>query len=173
MRKVTKEIYKTPPGDEHGWRTLANGTENSIRVGWESRINDGVTVGDGVQIGSSAYIGGGSKLMSCAVIGDGAYIGPQSVIGECVQIVSGATVGEGSIIRETPMQIMRSDGYVFLVAWAKGELRVTAGCRTLTLPDARLHWQLTRGGTPLGDETFAILDILERFAPRKPRVRKK
>ena len=49
----------------------------------------------------------------------------------------------------------------FLAAWA---LRAIAGCRYFTMAEAHEHWQRTRGGTPLGDETFAILDALKALA---------
>jgi hypothetical protein len=59
----------------------------------------------------------------------------------------------------------RSDGYRFmLVRNADQRLTLQAGCRRFTLQEAREHWAKTRGGTPLGDETFAIIDHLERVA---------
>ena len=62
----------------------------------------------------------------------------------------------------------RSDGHRF-VGWIKeGVLQIRAGCRSLSIADARAHWDKTRGGTPLGDETFAILNHIETVA----RIRK-
>ena len=59
----------------------------------------------------------------------------------------------------------RSDGYQFLLTSFVGEgVRVKAGCRNFTLEQAREHWQATRAGTALGDETFAILANLEALA---------
>jgi hypothetical protein len=55
----------------------------------------------------------------------------------------------------------RSDGYFFWITGTAANPIVRAGCRTFTFPEARQHWQATRGGTPLGDETTAILDYLE------------
>jgi uncharacterized protein YjbI with pentapeptide repeats len=58
----------------------------------------------------------------------------------------------------------RSDGFRF-VGWIKsGELMIRAGCRNLTISEARKHWQKTRGGTALGTETTAILDHIETVA---------
>ena len=59
----------------------------------------------------------------------------------------------------------RSDGWRF-VGWIKGGvLQIRAGiCRNFTITEARDHWDRTRGGTPLGDETMAILDHIERVA---------
>ncbi|TNE46871.1 MAG: hypothetical protein EP341_09625 [Sphingomonadales bacterium] len=53
----------------------------------------------------------------------------------------------------------RSDGYQFVL---NGDGGVRAGCRVFdTMGEARKHWQDTRGGTSLGDETMRILDYLE------------
>ena len=58
----------------------------------------------------------------------------------------------------------RSDGYRF-VGWIKdGVLQIRAGCRSLDISAAREHWKVTRGGTPLGAETMAILDHIEAVA---------
>ena len=61
---------------------------------------------------------------------------------------------------------IRSDGYIFLLSKFEGEgLRIKAGCRDFqSFAAARAHWQSTRSGTALGDETMAILDFLERMA---------
>ena len=58
----------------------------------------------------------------------------------------------------------RSDGYTFSVVATPTGPHICAGCRYLSLPNAREHWTKTRGGTQLGDETMAILDMLERVA---------
>jgi uncharacterized protein YjbI with pentapeptide repeats len=61
---------------------------------------------------------------------------------------------------------VRADGYAFFLQKLTGDTEpmINAGCRYLTVAAARDHWTKTRGGTPLGDETFAILDFLERTA---------
>src|SRR5690606_25197497 len=58
----------------------------------------------------------------------------------------------------------RSDGYRFVGSVRDGAIWITAGCRYFDLASARAHWLATRGGTPLGDETMAILDHIERVA---------
>lgn len=58
----------------------------------------------------------------------------------------------------------RSDDYHFFGWILHGALRINAGCRNFTLEQARAHWQRTRGGTKLGDETMLILDYIERMA---------
>jgi hypothetical protein len=58
----------------------------------------------------------------------------------------------------------RSDGYRF-VGWIKDStLNIRAGCRNFTILEARKHWQATRGGTPLGEETMCILNHIEAVA---------
>ncbi len=76
--------------------------------------------------------------------------------------LSGANLGDQWVIRGP----VRSDGYAFFLQRLTGEPEpmVKAGCRYFAMSQARKHWQLTRAGTPLGDETFAILDFLERIA---------
>jgi Pentapeptide repeats (8 copies) len=76
--------------------------------------------------------------------------------------LSGADLGKQWIIWGP----VRSDNYAFFLQrlTQDSEPMVKAGCRYFTIPEARLHWQTTRGGTPLGVETFAILDCLEALA---------
>jgi hypothetical protein len=59
----------------------------------------------------------------------------------------------------------RVDGYR-IVAWlaADGRIMIRAGCRNFDMADARAHWEKTRGGTPLGAETLAILSHIESVA---------
>ena len=63
----------------------------------------------------------------------------------------------------------RSDGYLFYLTKTDTGWRVRAGCRNFaSFVEAREHWTATRKETPLGDETFAILDYLEaRLAGRE------
>jgi hypothetical protein len=61
---------------------------------------------------------------------------------------------------------LRSDGYMFGIAptKTKGAPAIMAGCRYFTIAEAREHWTRTRGGTPRGDESLALVDHLERMA---------
>ena len=76
--------------------------------------------------------------------------------------LGGANLGDQWIIQGP----VRSDGYFFFLQKQPDNdaPMVKAGCRHFTLPEARAHWEATRKGTPLGDETFAILDCLEALA---------
>ena len=75
--------------------------------------------------------------------------------------LGGANLGSQIVIQGPA----RSDGYFFMLTKLTDEgWRIKAGCRNLALPEAREHWQRTRGDTPLGRETFVILDCLEALA---------
>ena len=103
--------------------------------------------------------------LSCADL-SGAYLSDANL--SCANLscadLSGADLSHANLIDGG----QRSDGHRF-VGWIKeGVLQIRAGCRSLSIADARAHWDKTRGGTPLGDETFAILNHIETVA----RIRK-
>jgi len=58
----------------------------------------------------------------------------------------------------------RSDGYTFTIVSTPQGARIIAGCWHFSIDEARAHWTDTRGGTPLGEESLAIVDCLERLA---------
>jgi hypothetical protein len=63
---------------------------------------------------------------------------------------------------------LRSDDWHFHLQPAGSGYLIIAGCRRFrSFKDARKHWFRTRGQTPLGDETFKILDAMEREARRR------
>ena len=69
----------------------------------------------------------------------------------------GANLGEQWIAQGAT----RSDGYFFMLTNFTGEgVRIKAGCRDFALAAAWQHWTTTRGNTPLGDETIAIVNCL-------------
>src|ERR1700719_4593304 len=117
-------------------------------------------------IKSGAYLGGaylGGADLRAAYLGaaylGGAYLGGADLRGADLR---GADLGDQWIIQGP----VRSDGYAFFLQKLKDDDKpmVKAGCRYVTIPEAHAHWTETRGGTPLGEETFAILDFLERAA---------
>lgn len=57
----------------------------------------------------------------------------------------------------------RSDGYDFFAQIKEGEIWIKAGCRYFTITEARKHWEDTRGGTKLGDESLARLALAEQL----------
>jgi uncharacterized protein YjbI with pentapeptide repeats len=67
----------------------------------------------------------------------------------------GANLGEQWVIQGQT----RGDGYAFFLQrlTADTEPMVNAGCRYFTLAQAQEHWERTRAGTALLDETRAIV----------------
>ena len=61
---------------------------------------------------------------------------------------------------------IRTDGYEFFLWNTDAGWRVKAGCRFFDLDDAWTHWERTRGGTPLGDETLDILTMFQLHVDR-------
>ena len=60
----------------------------------------------------------------------------------------------------------RSDGYEFFLWRTDAGFRVKAGCRFFTMDEAWRHWEKTRGGSPLGDESHDILTMFELHIQR-------
>ena len=76
--------------------------------------------------------------------------------------LSGAYLGDQWVIQGPS----RLDGYPFFLQKLTGDTEpmVKAGCRYFSLEAAQAHWKGTRGGTKLGDETFAIIEGLVSIA---------
>jgi uncharacterized protein YjbI with pentapeptide repeats len=74
----------------------------------------------------------------------------------------GADLGAQWIIQGST----RSDGYPFFLQklTRDTEPMVKAGCRMFTLAQAQVHWETTRGGTQLGNETSTIVRCLVDLA---------
>jgi hypothetical protein len=97
---------------------------------------------------------------------DARVYGYAEVYGSAKVYGSARVFGGARITMNLPF-VMRSDGYTFFAfPCADGTPRLTAGCRYFTFAEAREHWQETRGGTPLGDETIDIINFLERAIGR-------
>jgi len=102
----------------------------------------------------------------------GGWVADTASVDESVWVYGSAQVYGSAWVRDNAQVsgdarvygVGRSDGYTFCAVPDKdGVVRVIAGCRYYTFEEAREHWAKTRIGTPLGDETFAILDYLERM----------
>jgi hypothetical protein len=80
--------------------------------------------------------------------------------------LSGADMSRANLSRANLRVIgVRSDSYIFhLYRHEDGALMLRAGCRYFSLTDARAHWAATRAGTPLGEESLALVDHAERMA---------
>ena len=77
----------------------------------------------------------------------------------------GADLGGANLRKTCVIDLgQRSDGYQFFLQLREGmEPLVVAGCRYFSLSEARTHWLESRGGTPLGDESQAMLDHGKRL----------
>lgn len=88
------------------------------------------------------------------VCGDAKVSGTAQVCGDA-QVFGDAKVSGNAKV----YGIKRSDGCTFCFVPCKdGLMRVQAGCRDLTMPEARLHWGKKH---PKHEETAIILDCLE------------
>ena len=135
--ELTSETTTAPDGTTlYRIRALANfGTITAGMLGGFIASEANLSVSGTAWVGGEAQVGGSARVF------DSAWV---------TEIVTVAT---------------RSDGYTFLVTKDKNDkLVIIAGCRYFTIEQARQHWSQTRGGTPLGDESLAIVDHLERMA---------
>lgn len=83
--------------------------------------------------------------------------------------------GKGDVVAPKPKKgtgkpvktATRSDDYDFVLQdCSPAGYYVEAGCRWFTMAEAEKHWQDTRKGTDLGDETFDILNMFKRHITR-------
>ena len=84
--------------------------------------------------------------------------------------LAGAKWREGVTLNRAPVkECTRTDGHRFLLLDTSAGWRVQAGCRFFSMDEARRHWEATRAGTDLGDETFDILVMFEHQIEREAR----
>lgn len=92
-----------------------------------------------------------------------------------LQDMSVVTEGRGTAVEPKPVKgsgkpvktATRSDGYDFVLQdCGPAGYYVMAGCRWFSMAKAEKHWQDTRKGTDLGDETFDILDMFKHHIDR-------
>ena len=76
--------------------------------------------------------------------------------------LSGANLGKQWIVQGS----CRSDGYQFFLQMFTGDKvpMVKAGCRMFSLPQAWKHWNETREGQDLLQETIVIIDCMVELA---------
>ncbi len=103
----------------------------------------------------NAWVSGDARVSGDAwVYGDARVYGNAWVYGD-------ARVSGDARVYKVNLTAVRSDSYTFTIAPTPEGPRIIAGCRYFSFEQAREHWAKTRGGTPLGEETMAILDLLE------------
>lgn len=124
--------------------------EGSALLRHYTRVGDHAVVKGRCNISGAVYLGGRTVVTGDAILVGGALFNSSAPV----------------TIDRTPPTAMRSDGYQFvLVPYGEDKtLHVFAGCRRFTIAEARRHWRATRGGTPLGDESLAIVAHLARMA---------
>jgi hypothetical protein len=113
---------------------------------------------------AGAYLGGANLAranLARAYLA-GAYLGGANL--------AGAKWREGVTLNRAPVkECTRTDGYRFLLLDTDAGWRVQAGCRFFSMDEAWRHWEATRAGTDLGDETFDILVMFEHQIERDAR----
>jgi hypothetical protein len=99
---------------------------------------------------------------------DRAYLDGASLVGASLvgAYLDGAKINDKTIIR-IMRRARRSDGFEFFLWHCQEGFFIKAGCRFLSMDEARDHWTSTRGGTPLGDETLDILTFFEAAIVRQ------
>jgi hypothetical protein len=112
----------------------------------------------------------GASLSRASLAGaslDGASLAGASLDGASL---TGANLAGAKINDKTAIGILRratrSDGWEFFLWHCEDGFYIKAGCRFFTLEEGRKHWNATRAGTPLGDETQDILDMFEKAIKR-------
>ena len=136
--------------------------QNSAYIGGDCEVKDDANVGGYTRVYEQALIAGYAEvngdvsIRGYAEIFGNAYLNAEIAVSGRAYINGGVTTAS------------RSDGYTFaLLPYKDRSYRITAGCRFFTMAEAMEHWTSSRGGTPLGDETFAILDFFRKMAALK------
>jgi hypothetical protein len=81
--------------------------------------------------------------------------------------LTGANLLGGCVATGAPARsATRRDGHEFFLWPTDKGWRICAGCRWFTPGEAWRHWEATRAGTALGDETFDILTMFELHMER-------
>ncbi|MBA4164320.1 MAG: hypothetical protein C0510_06770, partial [Erythrobacter sp.] len=116
------------------------------------------------QVSGNARVSGNAWVSGNAQVYGNAQVSGNARVSGNAQVYGNAQVSGNARVYKVNLTAVRSDNYTFTVAPTPEGPRVIAGCRYFSFEEAREHWSKTRGGTPLGEETFAILDLLETQA---------
>ena len=122
--------------------------------GWIEKENNLSVIGN-------AWVGGNAMVSGNAMIEGNARVSGDARVEGYAWVGGNARVSGAARIYKVNLTAVRSDNYTFTIAPTPEGPRVIAGCRYFSFEQAREHWIRTRGGTPLGEETMAILDLLE------------
>ena len=128
-------------------------SEANLSHGGDAWVSGNARVFGNAQVYGNAWVYGNARVYGDARVSDNA------------RVFGNAWVYGNARVYVAISCATRSDLYTFLVTPDKdGVVRIIAGCRYFTIAEARAHWLSTRGGTPLGEESLAIVDHLERIA---------
>jgi carbonic anhydrase/acetyltransferase-like protein (isoleucine patch superfamily) len=135
----------------------------NARVFGKSEIFDNALISGYARVFGNALISGYARVYDNVLVSGDAKVSGYAKVSGSAQVYGNALILGNTQVSKTPPRASRSDGYDFIYVPDKdGIMRVIAGCRYFTMEEARKHWEKTRGGTPLGDETMDILDFLEK-----------
>ncbi|MFA7602527.1 MAG: polymer-forming cytoskeletal protein [Novosphingobium sp.] len=122
-----------------------------------ARVSGDAVVYGNARVYYDALVSGHARVYGDARVSGRAQVyGDARVSGRA--LVSGPARVSGVVLLAT-----RSDNYNFVAVQTPYGPRIIAGCRYFTFAEARKHWNETRGGTQLGDESLALVDFLERM----------
>jgi hypothetical protein len=126
--------------------------------------NGGGWVADTATVAESAYVDPNACVYDSACVSGNAHVFGNARLYDSAHVSGNARIhGDAQVYG-----IRRSDGYFFVyVDCADGIKRIQAGCRNLSLEEAKKHWEETRGGTPLGEETMDIINHLVKWSKLK------
>ena len=141
--------------------------EHNLPQAGNAWVSGDARVYGNAQVSGNAQVYGDARVYGYArVYGDAQVYGYARVYGDA-QVSGDARVYGNAQVYGVVKMVTRSDGYTFTVfPCADAIWRLTAGCRFFTLEEAWQHWQKTRAGTPLGEETFDILVMFEHHIER-------
>jgi len=172
---MTSEEIKQVLADHAAWRRGERGSRADL-VGADfvganlyGANLDGANLYGANLDGANLY---GANLARANLYGanlDGANLAGANLAGAYLAkaYLAGAYLAANITITAAPARrATRADGYEFFLWQTNAGWRVKAGCRLFTLDEAWQHWERTRGGTPLGDESQDILTMFELHIQR-------
>jgi len=115
-------------------------------------------------VSDDAKVSGEAKVFGHAKVSGRAWVSGEAWVYGHAKVSGRAWVSGEARVASPISCATRSDGYIFTIVATPQGARIIAGCRYFSFAEARAHWTGTRGGTPLGDESLAIVDCLERLA---------
>ena len=133
-------------------------------------VFDNALVSDNARVFGNTRVYDNALVHGNALISDNARVYGDAQVHDNARVSGNARVFDNTRVFGNALisGIMRSDGYAFIaVPCSDGLVRVIAGCRYFTFEEAYDHWNKTRKGTLLGDETMIILNMMNEMVKLK------